>query len=193
MIIVSTADSGGPEQPKGGPALPTGAPAGGPGAPGQGTAQSALPTGVGPATPSGAYGRDLFEVVIPYIDKNYRTIANAQNRAMAGLSAGGSATLNNGLPNPQVFQWIGIYSIGTSPESYLARNKVALEKGRATNKLLYYAYGREDGIVTGSGPGTNKMLSDLGYRNYVFNESPGGHTWINWRRYLNDFAPRLFK
>jgi enterochelin esterase family protein len=193
MIIVSTADSGGPEQPKGGitqpPAAPAVAPAAGPGA-----VQSPLPTGVGPATPSGLYGRDLFEVVIPYIDKNYRTIANARNRAMAGLSAGGSATLNNGLPNPQMFQWIGVYSMGVNPETYLARNKAALEKGRATNQLVYYAVGKEDGITAnGSGAATNKMLSELGYRNYVFNESTGGHTWINWRRYLNDFAPRLFK
>ncbi len=113
---------------------------------------------------------------------------------MAGLSAGGSATLNNGLPNPQVFQWIGIYSIGANPESYLARNKAALEKGKATNQLLYYAVGKEDGITAnGAGAATNKMLSELGYRNYVFNESEGGHTWINWRRYLNDFAPRLFR
>ena len=105
MIIVSTADSGGPEQPKGGVTQPPAAPAagagGGAGGGGAGGAPpAALPAGTGPATPSGTYGRDLFEVVIPYIDKNYRTVANAQNRAMAGLSAGGSATLNNGLPEP---------------------------------------------------------------------------------------------
>lgn len=203
MIIVSTADSGGPEQPTGIVAQPS-APQGGnaagasrgaagPGT-GSGAAQAALPTGVGTPTPSGTYGRDLFEVVIPYIDKHYRTVANARNRAMAGLSAGGAATLNNGLPNPQMFQWIGIYSIGTNPETYLARNKAALEKGKVSNQLLYYAIGKEDRITnTGSGAATSKMLGDLGYRNYVFNESDGGHTWINWRRYLNDFAPRLFK
>lgn len=192
MIIVSTADSGGPDQPKGGViAAPTGpAPQAAPAA----AAPTALPAGTGPATPSGTYGRDLFEVVIPYIDKHYRTIANAKSRAMAGLSAGGAATLNNGLPNPQVFQWIGVYSIGTNPEAYLARNQAALAKGKATNQLLYYAVGKEDRITsTGSGAATHKMLGDLGYRNYVFNESEGGHTWINWRRYLNDFAPRLFR
>lgn len=199
MIIVSTADSGGPEQPKGGLIAAAAAPAGTAANAGRpqdtaGPEQALLPSGVGAPTPSGLYGRDLFEVVIPYIDKNYRTHANASNRAMAGLSAGGAATLNNGLPNPQMFQWIGVYSIGTNPETYMARNKAALEKGRATNKLLYYAVGKEDRITSaGSGAATHKMLGDLGYRNYVFNESEGGHTWINWRRYLNDFAPRLFK
>lgn len=192
MIIVSTADSGGPEQPKGGVIAALTGPA--PQAPPASGAQPALPTGTGPATPSGTYGHDLFEVVIPYIDKHYRTLANAKNRAMAGLSAGGAATLNNGLPNPQVFQWIGVFSIGTNPETYLARNQVALAKGKASNQLLYYAVGREDRITsTGSGAATHKLLGDLGYRNYVFNESEGGHTWINWRRYLNDFAPRLFR
>jgi hypothetical protein len=28
---------------------------------------------------------------------------------------------------------------------------------------------------------------------HVYNESAGGHTWMNWRDYLADFAPRLFR
>lgn len=56
--------------------------------------------------------------------------------------------------------------------------------------LYYLAVGRDDGI---------KKLTDM-YRNdldkehypYLYNETDGGHTWQNWRRYLVDFLPRLF-
>ena len=58
-------------------------------------------------------------------------------------------------------------------------------------KLVYYAVGREDFLYASVAP-TRAMLERHGIKP-VYNESGGGHTWINWRRYLADFAPRLFR
>ena len=50
------------------------------------------------------FSEDFLKVVIPYVDKNYRTIANADNRAMAGLSMGGAHTIQNGFTHPELFR-----------------------------------------------------------------------------------------
>jgi enterochelin esterase-like enzyme len=64
------------------------------------------------------FSDDFLKVVIPYVDKNYRTLANANNRAMAGLSMGGGHTIQNGLTHPELFHYIGIFSITGGGEQY---------------------------------------------------------------------------
>ncbi len=58
-------------------------------------------------------------------------------------------------------------------------------------KLVYYAMGKAD-FLYGSVAPTRGLFDKHGIR-HIYNESEGGHTWINWRRYLNDFLPRLFR
>ena len=134
---------------------------------------------------------DFLKVVIPYIDGHYRTIANADNRGMAGLSMGGAHTVQNGLPHPELFHYIGIFSIMGGGEQYEKANDAALRQAATDMKLVYYAYGRQDPIVRNSA----QLKSTL--KKYdiklTLHETDGGHTWINWREYLNDFAPRLFR
>jgi enterochelin esterase family protein len=117
---------------------------------------------------------------------------------MAGLSMGGVHTFNYGLTHPELFHAIGIFSsglgIGGSGDGiakYEAANDAALKRDAKDLKLVYYAIGADDpfgGVL----PGTRAMLDKYGIK-YVFHPSEGGHTWINWRRYLDDFAPRLFR
>jgi enterochelin esterase family protein len=134
---------------------------------------------------------DFLKVVIPYVDRNYRTIANPDNRAMAGLSMGGGHTIQNGLPHPELFHYVGIFSITGGGEQYEKDNDAALKQASAALKLVYYAYGREDFVARNSAllKGT---LTKYGIK-FTLHETGGGHTWINWREYLNDFAPRLFR
>ena len=134
---------------------------------------------------------DFLKVVIPYIDSHYRTIANANNRAMAGLSMGGAHTIANGLPHPELFHYIGIFSIPGGGEAYEKANDAALKQAAQAMKLVYYAYGREDFVVRNPKQLTDTL--DKYHIKYTKHESAGGHTWINWREYLNDFAPRLFR
>lgn len=137
------------------------------------------------------FGDDLLKVVIPYVDKNYRTIPNADNRAMAGLSMGGAHTIQNGLPHPELFHYIGVFSITGGGEQYEKANDAALKRAAKSLKLTYYAYGREDPVVRNS----SQLKNTLEKYNIklTLHETGGGHTWINWREYLNDFAPRLFQ
>lgn len=143
------------------------------------------------------FGRDLFTDLIPYVEANFRTINTADARAMAGLSMGGAHTIRNGLVHPEMFHWIGIFSMGLGMQGpaevtrYEAVNDAALKHAAKDLKLLYYAIGKADFLYAVAAP-TRAMFDKYGIR-YTYNESDGGHTWINWRRYLDDFAPRLFK
>ena len=144
------------------------------------------------------FGNDLIRDLIPQVDKGLRTIARADSRAMAGLSMGGSHAIRNGLTHPELFHYIGVFSMGLGMQGreaevakYEADNAAALKHSAKELKLVYYAMGRDDFLHATVAP-TRAMLDRQGIR-HVFNESGGGHTWINWRRYLDDFAPRLFR
>jgi len=147
---------------------------------------------------NGDFGNDLIKDLIPYVEKNYRVIANADNRAMAGLSMGGAHTIRHGLTHPELFHWIGIFSMGLGMNGdtaqvtrYEQANDAALKADAAAMKLVYYAIGKDDFLYATAAP--TRGIFDKYKIGYVYHESGGGHTWTNWRRYLNDFAPRLFK
>jgi enterochelin esterase-like enzyme len=143
------------------------------------------------------FGNDLIKDLIPYVEANYRTLNQPDKRAMAGLSMGGAHTLNFGLPHPELFRYIGIFSMGlgfnnANPVSdYTTANDTALKLAAKQMKLVYYAMGREDFLYTTVAP-TRKMFDQYGIK-FTYHESGGGHTWMNWRDYLADFAPQLFR
>lgn len=143
------------------------------------------------------FGDDLVGSLIPYIDSSFRTLADQEQRAMAGLSMGGSHTLRFGLTHPELFDYIGIFSMGLGlggPDevsNYEAANAAALRKGATDLDLVYYAIGSEDFLYSSAEP--TRAMFDKYDIEHVYNESGGGHTWINWRRYFADFAPRLFQ
>ena len=143
------------------------------------------------------FGDDLIKDLIPYVDANFRTRSDQHDRAMAGLSMGGSHTLRFGLTHPEIFDDIGIFSMGLGLQgnndviAYETANDAALKRAAQDLDLVYYAIGTADFLYGTSAP-TRGMLDKYGIR-YTYNESGGGHTWINWRRYLADFAPRLFR
>jgi enterochelin esterase-like enzyme len=143
------------------------------------------------------FGDDLHHELIPRIDAGFRTIKRASARAMAGLSMGGAHTLQFGLTHPEVFNYIAVFSmglgVGGDPQDvarYEQANAVALARSARDMRLVYYAMGKDD-FLYGSAAPTRAMLDHQGIR-HVYNESGGGHTWINWRRYLADLLPRLF-
>ncbi len=142
------------------------------------------------------FGNDLHEDLIPYIDSHFRTIADTSHRAMAGLSMGGAHTIRWGLTRPDVFSEIGIFSmgLGLGPDdiaNYTNENHAALARSAEEMDLVYLAMGTED-FLYGTVAPTRAMFDEAGIE-HIYNESGGGHTWINWRRYLHDFLPRLFQ
>lgn len=150
--------------------------------------------GGGPGVANTAFGTDLHEDLIPFVDANFRTIADVERRAMAGLSMGGGHTMNFGLPRPDVFRYIGLFSIGLGMReddvaNYLARSGDSLPATAEQMELVYLAMGTDDFLYRTVEP-TRAMLIENGIE-HVYHETDGGHTWANWRRYLRDFLPRI--
>jgi enterochelin esterase family protein len=145
------------------------------------------------------FGNDLLKDLVPYVEGHFRTLNTADARAMAGLSMGGVHTFNFGLTHPELFHAIGIFSSGLgiggpgndAIAKYEAANDAALKRAAKDMKLVYYAIGSDDPF-SGVLPATRAMFDKYGIK-YSFHPSDGGHTWINWRRYLNEFAPLLFR
>jgi enterochelin esterase-like enzyme len=145
------------------------------------------------------FPESLVKDVIPYIENHYRVIPNSANRAIAGLSMGCLQTQITALSNPELFQYIGCFSLGIHFNDDLrdVTNKYVipaydknLETLKRNYKLFYIACGTEDFVYEGVQT-LRKKLDDNNFK-YIYNETGGGHTWANWRDYLTDFAPRLF-
>jgi enterochelin esterase-like enzyme len=126
---------------------------------------------------------DFVQDVMPYVEKHYRVLTDRANIAIAGLSMGGGHTLHVAIPRLEKFGYIGVYSsglLGAFPDL----------PGRG-GRLLWFATGKDDFLLTTTAA-TVELFKKHGF-SPVFKESPGGHTWINWRIYLVEFAPMLFQ
>ena len=135
-----------------------------------------------------AYERSLAEEIVPFIEKNFRVIAKPESRAIAGLSMGGGNTYNCSNMYPDMFRYVAPFSAAIFGDM----NKEALKKIKdAGCKLYFVACGNTDFLFDTS----NKLdaaLTEIGFP-HTYYVTEGGHTWANWRYYLNTFAPLLFK
>jgi enterochelin esterase-like enzyme len=146
-----------------------------------------------PGANTAAFSRDLLEDVIPFVESHYRAYTDRDHRAIAGLSMGGGESLGIGLTHLELFSYVGGFSAGLRntdlPQmfgGFLADPKAANQKLH----LLWLGCGTDDSLF-GASQSFSKMLDDARIK-HLFKKSDGAHTWINWRRYLNEFAPLLF-
>jgi len=166
-----------------------------------------------------AFAMEFLTDVMPLIEKRYRVMTDRAHTAMAGLSMGGAQTLNIAIPNLQRFGYIGVFSSGLigeaggagrgnrgaipdpnpapsppNPNSWETRHLATLDNAALKRglKLIWFGTGKDDNVVGTTPKATVELLKKHGF-NVVFEESSGGHTWINWRNYLNAFAPQLFR
>lgn len=138
-----------------------------------------------------------FPEVVKFIDKTYRTKANKQNRAIAGLSMGGYHSLHISKQYPDMFNYVGLFSAAIMPDKKVQspiyddfdqKLKVQFAKKPA---LYWIGIGTADFLYQ-SNTDFRKMLDEKGYK-YTYYETGEGHIWKNWRIYLTEFAPQLFK
>ena len=139
------------------------------------------------------FSKEFLGDIMPYVDKHYRTQSGRANRAMAGLSMGGGQTMNIGVPHMDQFGYLGVFSSGVAGETFVEQHKAALENPAFKKglKLFWIATGKEDNGLKRT-QATVEMFKKYGF-DVVYKESEGGHVWLNWRDYLNEFAPRLFQ
>ena len=155
------------------------------------------PPGQSGAPSAGAFARDLLGDVVPYVEQNYRTLPGREQRAIAGLSMGGQQTLNIGLTNLDKFSHLGVFSsgwFGQDGAATFARNNATVLSDPKVNdriRLFWLATGKDDFVL----PSTKAALALLDQHKirHSYKETEGGHTWPNWRAYLNEFAPLLFR
>jgi len=141
------------------------------------------------------FTNELMKEIIPYIEKNFRVVANREHRAIAGLSMGGGQTLQVVTANPEQFAYVAVWSAGIwqNATDWEKQNEQFLSKADQLNKwvkLFSISVGDKDFTLKGS-KAFSEVLDSHGIRNQL-HISGGGHTWINWRRYLNALLPQLF-
>ena len=152
-----------------------------------------------PQTMEGTF-ETAFPEVVKFIDSHYRTIAKKQSRAICGLSMGGFHTLYITLNNPDMFNYSGMFSaaIGTGSEQTAAHKEIYADvDGKLATyfskkpAMLWIGIGRTDFLIQSNNEFRAK-LDAAGYP-YKYMETDGGHIWKNWRIYLSEFVPLLFK
>lgn len=159
---------------------------------GRGAPGGAVPTGGGRGMGmmgggyEGSYPHSLVKEVVPFIDKNYRTLANKDNRAIAGLSMGGMHTIQATNNNPDAFGWIAVWSAGGQNMTE------ALAKLKAAGVKHYYVGAGTTDFALSSSQALYKTVQEAGL-NTSWHETPGGHYYLIWRVFLGDYGSMLFK
>jgi enterochelin esterase family protein len=141
------------------------------------------------------FTNELMKEIIPYVEKNFRVVADREHRAIAGLSMGGGQTLQVVTANPEQFAYVAVWSAGIwqNATDWEKQNEQFLSKADQINqwvKLFSISVGDKDFTLKGS-KALSEVLDSHGIKNQL-HISGGGHTWINWRRYLNALVPQLF-
>ncbi len=135
------------------------------------------------------YVQSLVEEIVPFIEKNYRTVAKKSHRAIAGLSMGGGHTIAASGMYPDKFDYICPLSMGARKSDELTAQLQGIKK--AGYKLYWLACGNTDFLFEQANE-LDAALTENGLE-HTYYVSEGGHVWANWRLYLNTFAPLLFK
>jgi enterochelin esterase-like enzyme len=161
--------------------------------------------GMGGFSPNGIesslkmFEREMKQSIIPFVEKNYRALTDANNRALAGLSLGGMHTLYTGINNTDMFAYLGVFSSGwiIPMMNKLADAQYVYMKNNADKinnnlKVLWISEGGKEDIAYKNGQIMLGRLDELKIKHNYY-EYPGGHTWPVWRNDLYNFAPLLFK
>ena len=141
-----------------------------------------------------AFGLDLLDDVIPYVEKHFPVKADREHRALAGVSAGARQTLNFGLTHPDTFAYIGVFIGGLENCEQFEKKHQEVLKDLGTKKklkLLWIANGKND-FTYAYCQNTLKLLNK--YRiPYVYMEGKGLHSWETARNDLFVFVPLVFR
>jgi enterochelin esterase-like enzyme len=149
------------------------------------------------------FGEDFVKDLKPYVEEHYRVLNDRVHRAVAGLSMGGAQTLNIAFGHLDEYGYIGVFSSGVfgiaggrngaqPTRQWEEGHKATLDNADLKKglRLVWFGCGKEDFLLQTSNA-TVGMLKDHQF-DVVSRETAGGHTWLNWRDYLYEFAPLLF-
>ena len=159
-----------------------------------------VPTMMLPKTMEGSF-ETAFPDVVKFMEKTYRVKKDKAHRAIAGLSMGGFHSLFISINNPDTFDYVGLFSAavdqqqntanGGFPNIYADRNQKIDNLFSKHPKLFWIGIGKTDFLFKNN----TDLRAYLDSKNhkYTYLETEGGHIWRNWRIYLSEFVPLLFK
>ena len=158
-----------------------------------------VPTMMLPKTMEGSF-ETAFPDVVKFVEKTYRVKKDKAHRAIAGLSMGGCHSLFISINYPDLFDYVGLFSAAVDrqqnnqegyPNIYADRNQKIDRLFSKHPKLFWIGIGKTDFLIQSN----NDLRAYLDSKNhkYTYLETEGGHIWRNWRIYLAEFTPLLFK
>lgn len=150
--------------------------------------------GGGPGSPQDnttAFGRDLLEDVMPFVEANYRVKTDAASRAIAGLSMGGGQSLTVGLNHLDKFAWVAGFSSSAPSREAVAGLLNDPTGANAKLKLLWIGVGKDDFLLQRN----EQFIAALKEKDirHEWRLTEGNHSWPVWRLYLTELAPKLFQ
>ena len=159
-----------------------------------------VPTMMLPKTMEGSF-ETAFPDVVKFIEKTYRVKKDKAHRAIAGLSMGGFHSLFISINNPDLFDYVGLFSAAVDqqqngnsdghPEIYADRNAKIDNLFSKNPKLFWIGIGKTDFLIKNNND--LRAYLDSKKHKYTYLETDGGHIWRNWRIYLTEYTPLLFK
>ena len=168
--------------------------------PGETSQGFVAPTMMLPKTMEGSF-ETAFPDVVNFIEKTYRVKKDKAHRAIAGLSMGGFHSLFISINNPDLFGYVGLFSAAVDqqqngngeghPEVYADRNGKIDNLFSKKPNLFWIGIGKTDFLIKNNND-LRAYLDSKGHK-YTYLETDGGHIWRNWRIYLSEFTPLLFK
>lgn len=137
----------------------------------------------------------MLKELIPFVDANYRVAPGRQNRAMAGLSAGGAATYNIAFKHTELFSSLGLFSAaGGGGNDFETRYAALVADPKGTNAklpVIWIGCGTSDPLDQGA-KALDAALTKAQIK-HIYKDRDGGHVWPVWRWALSEFSPLLFK
>jgi enterochelin esterase-like enzyme len=169
--------------------------------PGRGTAPARGAAGTNTARGGGGganFGvamleNDLKENVIPMVERTYHVGTKSTQRAIAGLSMGGTQSLTIGLNNPDRFAYVAGFSsaLRANNETTFASLLADTDKANKDYKLIWLGCGDKDGLLDGS-KALDGLLTTKAIKHEFVVTPDYAHEWTLWRVYLRDLMPKLF-
>jgi len=138
---------------------------------------------------AGQFERILIDDLIPYVESNFRVIADQKHRGMAGLSMGGMQTRSIVKTNPDKFSYVGLFSSGTFSPTEIKD----IEVFKKTGKLVFMSFGSREAAGAAQIGAVAEEWNTIGIKGVSYVSPETAHEWHSWRRSLYEFAPLLFK
>jgi enterochelin esterase family protein len=148
--------------------------------------------------PVETFAHDLSQVIVPYVESNFRVYQDPAHRALAGLSMGGLEVLETMVRYPDQFAYVNVMSSGwwtsqmSNYEKYDQLIQAAAPKLKATLKYFRFTCGGSTDGASANTPPTRDLFTKHGITS-EFSDMEGGHTMYVWRQDLHHFTQRIFK